>query len=103
MKKYLGKILLSTALICLLCGCDLIGGIKSKNSITEKELIGTWKFDDYEIHFKEDGTYEEDGEYSGLYKIVGNWIVLDDEYSLYYEYIDGELYITEAGQIMRKK
>ena len=102
MKKGIGFFLLSAGVLFSLCGCGNQQTNATKNAITKDELVGTWLIDGYEITFEKDGTFKEDGEVDGTYELIGNWIVLDD-YSLYYEYIDGKLYTSDSGGILRRK
>ena len=69
--------------------------VTSKNTITKEQLIGTWTVADSNITFTNENS-----------DVLGNWILYkhsDYTSTIWYEYINGKLYITDDGQIYSKK
>jgi len=97
--KKIGIFSLCLIILLSISGCN---NNNSKTTITKEELVGTWNFYDSILTFQSDGTYLRNNNNAGTYKIIGNWLVLDDDSTLYYEYIDGKIYTTDNGAVMSK-
>ena len=101
MKSILKKGLLFSFILICICGCN---NAKASNTITVKDFAGTWHFGDSNyLTFKEDGTYIRENGNEGTFELIGNWIILDNENPLYYEFINGKLFVTDNGAILEKK
>lgn len=69
--------------------------VSSSNNytITKQQLLGTWNIVGH------DGSQTF---YENNFEIVGNWIIFDDNNTLYYMYKDGKLYVADNGWIFTK-
>lgn len=77
--------------------------VSNRNTINQSQLIGTWKNSKYNWTFNNNGTVTlESNGAPRNYQIVGNWIIVDSSEAVYYEYIDGKLYISDNGPVLSK-
>ncbi len=77
--------------------------IPNRNTISQSQLVGTWKNSNYNWTFNNDGTMTSNPGGTPLsYQIVGNWIIANGNNALYYEYINGKLYISDDGPVLSK-
>lgn len=77
--------------------------VSNRNTINQSQLIGTWKNSRYNWTFNNNGTVALESNGSPVnYQIVGNWIIINGSEAVYYEYIDGKLYISDNGPVLSK-
>lgn len=77
--------------------------VSNRNTINQSQLIGTWKNSRYNWTFNNNGTLTLESNGSPVnYQIVGNWIIVNDSEAIYYEYINGKLYISDNGPVLSK-
>lgn len=75
----------------------------NRNTISKSKLVGTWKNSNYNWTFNSNGKMTNSPGSTPLnYQIVGNWIVVNGSSALYYEYINGKLYISDDGPVLSK-